>query len=174
MGNPYANAIAATLDHKGRIFMPEDLREATGLKEGDALCINYRPINNKSLFIVMKQADVTEGSFANTPIITLDHKGRIPIPKDLQAAADLKEGDGLYISCGASEGKILFVIVKQDEIIEDSFIGAAILTLDDRGRILIPKDLREVADLKKGDELRINCQKVDEGILFILVKQETQ
>ncbi|WP_290623763.1 MULTISPECIES: HgcAB-associated protein HgcC [unclassified Archaeoglobus] len=50
----------------------------------------------------------------------------------------------------------------------------AILTIDSKGQILLPKELREKAKLKTGDRLAIitGCDEDGEICCFILVKAE--
>ena len=49
----------------------------------------------------------------------------------------------------------------------------AILTIDDRGQMVLPKDIRERADIKQGDKLALISWEKDGGICcFALMKVE--
>lgn len=49
----------------------------------------------------------------------------------------------------------------------------AVLTLDDRGQVLLPKDLREKLGLKAGDKLvAISCYKEGETCCITLIQAE--
>ena len=49
----------------------------------------------------------------------------------------------------------------------------AIVTLDSKGQIVLPKDMREQAKLKTGDKLALMiCEKDDEACCIVMVKAE--
>lgn len=52
---------------------------------------------------------------------------------------------------------------------------SAVVNVDNKGQILLPKDLREKAEINAGDKLVLiaGCDENDEICCFILVKSET-
>lgn len=104
--------------------------------------------------------------FIGNDIYSVDHKGRVFIPAKFRTVLTNEDDNSFFITKGFETSLLLFPLSKWNNFIEklsekkysqktirDAIrafsYGAELLFMDNQGRVVLPKDLRDYAKIKK-------------------------
>lgn len=104
--------------------------------------------------------------FLGNDTYSVDHKGRVFIPAKFRSVLTKEDDNKFFITKGFEVSLLLFPLSKWNNFIDklkekkysqktirDAIrafsLGAELLTMDSQGRVVLPKDLRDYADIKE-------------------------